>query len=402
METKIQSSRQLDFSDQKWPEEIETNEADGKCGLTTLPSVEDSADFKPLEIPPDRLDMPTSSDNRELSSVGEMENKIETINKSLIGEFRVEVDSSKHPNQEECCESEHSPAANDEPMENGETEEFEMLSDDDLFGDPQIFEGLYRDINASCLSAQDQDNDDSQGSVSMDGKQGQHFPQCLDSETQENCITIDHSNGVDEDQCPVHLEEKKSYKIVNGEAQAKQSNKDQKQKSLLSFFPKENNKTTVSNAPLKQTDIGVFFGLKPLKKQLDSKGPTKDHTNVESSSQVASVSRRHGGWTGRKKYNHNLKQTGYSSEGQSSGHGEDVSAVSTGAQSRRSCPFYKKIPNSGITVDAFRYGDIPGCQAYFLSHFHYDHYAGLNGKFTNPIYCSKVNQTSCICSKETA
>ena len=398
METKIQSSRQLDFSDQKWPEQIETNEADDKCGLTTLTSVEDSADFKPLEIPPDRLDIPTSSDNRELSSVGEMENKIDTINKSLVGEFHFEVDSSKHPDQDECCESEHSLAANDEPKKNGETEEFEMSSDDELFGDPQIFEGLYRDTNVSCLSTQDQDNDDSQGSVSLDGK----FSQCLDSETQENCTTIDRSIGVDEDQYPVHLEEKKSYINVKGEAQSKQSNKDQKQKSLLSFFAKGNNKTTASNAPLKQTDIGVFFGLKPLKKQLDNKGPTKDHTNVESSSQAASVSQRYGGWTGRKKYNHNLKQTGYSSEGQSSGHGEDISSVGTGAQSRRSCPFYKKIPNSGITVDAFRYGDIPGCQAYFLSHFHYDHYAGLNGKFTNVIYCSQVSQTSCICSNETA
>ena len=398
METKIQSSRQLDFSDQKWPEQIETNEADDKCGLTTLTSVEDSADFKHLEIPPDGLDISTSSDNRELSSVGEMENKIDTINKSLVGELHFEVDSSKHPNQDECCEAEHSPARNDEPMKNGETEEFEMSSDDELFGDPQIFEGLYRDTNASCLSTQDQDNDDSQGSVSLDGK----FSQCLDSETQENCTTIDRSIGVDEDQCPVHLEEKKSYINVKREAQSKQSNKDQKQRSLLSFFAKEHNKTTVSNAPLKQTDIGVFFGLKPLKKQLDSKGLTKDLTNVESSSQAASVSQRYGGWTGRKKYNHNLKQTGYSSEGQSSGHGEDVSSVGTGAQSRRSCPFYKKIPNSGITVDAFRYGDIPGCRAYFLSHFHYDHYAGLNGKFTNPIYCSQVNQTSCICSNETA
>ena len=396
METKIQSSRHLDFSDQKLPEQIETNEADGKCGLTTLTSVEDSADFQPLEIPPDGVDMATSSDNRELSSVGEMENKIDSINKNLVDEFHFDADSSKHPNQEDCGESEHFPAADDESMKNGETEEFGMSSDDELFGDPQIFEGLYRDTNASCLNMQDQDNNDSQGSVSLDGKQGQNFSQCLDSGTQENRITVNHSNGVGEDQCPVHLEEKKSYINFKGEAKSKQPNKDQKQKSLLSFFTKENNKTTMSNASLKQADIGVFFGLKPLKKHVDGKGPTKDYTNVESSPQAASVSQRHGGWTGRKKYSCNVKQTGYTSEGQSSGHGEDTSAVSTGVQSRKSCPFYKKIPNSGITVDAFRYGDIPGCRAYFLSHFHYDHYAGLNGKFTNPIYCSKVNQTSCV------
>jgi DNA cross-link repair 1A protein len=83
-----------------------------------------------------------------------------------------------------------------------------------------------------------------------------------------------------------------------------------------------------------------------------------------------------------------------------SGHAEDAAWAeaasnekdSRGKQSyQRTCPFYKIMPGFSICVDAFRYGKVEGQNAYFLSHFHSDHYIGMTSSWSHgPIYASKV------------
>ncbi|XP_077406767.1 DNA cross-link repair 1A protein [Vanacampus margaritifer] len=135
---------------------------------------------------------------------------------------------------------------------------------------------------------------------------------------------------------------------------------------------------------LKQMDIGVFFGLKALKVE----------EKVEASGTAAS------GASSRRNWKRNAA-------GDADQAGEDVSKggkkVEVGKRKKwwnrdnddgdgqlRRCPFYKKIPGTTFTIDAFRYGAIEGITAYFLTHFHSDHYGGLTKNSTFPIYCNKI------------
>ncbi|XP_069610446.1 DNA cross-link repair 1A protein isoform X1 [Ranitomeya imitator] len=156
---------------------------------------------------------------------------------------------------------------------------------------------------------------------------------------------------------------------------------------------------SVSSKAKKQMDLGVFFGLKPkvVKAAAEVKVPLK----MKSLNAVASQSEKP-----------QRKRKATSSLGDAGGEVGNVheipvltatetqkrggkrfrqnSTTEQGGRGRKQCPFYKKIPGTGFAVDAFQYGEIDGCSAYFLTHFHSDHYGGLTKKFRFPIYCSKI------------
>eukprot|EP01083_Nonionella_stella_P058667 153645_1 len=57
----------------------------------------------------------------------------------------------------------------------------------------------------------------------------------------------------------------------------------------------------------------------------------------------------------------------------------------------RDAPFYKVVEGTNFVVDGFGYKRCAQPRAFFLSHFHSDHYTGMNKSFDEGIiYCSEV------------
>ncbi|XP_048407341.2 DNA cross-link repair 1A protein isoform X1 [Stegostoma tigrinum] len=158
------------------------------------------------------------------------------------------------------------------------------------------------------------------------------------------------------------------------------------------------------NKELKQTDIGVFFGLQPKIKD-EPKCP-KNIPQGKANELVSELSYNERRQRQRKRKIENSvgdetcigtvdKPQMELSDAQRGRTKRQRTGVSTHKKAKQ-CPFYKKIPGTNFTVDAFQYGDIQGCTAYFLTHFHSDHYGGLTKNFKCPIYCSTITSNLVI------
>ncbi|XP_006002870.1 DNA cross-link repair 1A protein [Latimeria chalumnae] len=163
---------------------------------------------------------------------------------------------------------------------------------------------------------------------------------------------------------------------------------------------------------LKQMDIGVFFGFKPkTNEKQQASGPSEKQQAVVKDSPTTVTHGRKKTWQNKRKAEGSIgdfeevaKSNGIKGDlldnryqrtrkrfrGKSTTDTENGMECGTEGKVKKQCPFYKKIPGTAFVVDAFQYGAIEGCTAYFLTHFHSDHYVGLTRSFKYPIYCSCI------------
>ncbi|XP_061491920.1 DNA cross-link repair 1A protein isoform X2 [Rhineura floridana] len=172
---------------------------------------------------------------------------------------------------------------------------------------------------------------------------------------------------------------------------------------MLPDVSAENTKIqTTHSKELKQMDIGVFFGLQP-KAKMESDQKKNLCNSTQTLSPPAAVGKRPRAQKRKAERSVEDSDTITKSSRKNAIPGDPTSggqrrwtkrfreSCPAEVEARKKvCPFYKKIPGMGFVVDAFQYGEIEGCKAYFLTHFHSDHYGGLTKRFALPIYCNKI------------
>lgn len=205
-----------------------------------------------------------------------------------------------------------------------------------------------------------------------------------------------HSKSLD--QCPAHTNTELNMSLPQVPPSSQASPTQQSQATMTT------RKGKGKASGLKQTDIGVFFGLKPLK----DKGKEQEAGNIlpgVSLHQGPVLEERKGGkgdHGGRQRKGRSANATETPKVGVRSD-GGSTQTPSEGGRKRwnrgringeqresKRCPFYKKIPGTKFAVDAFQYGLVEGITTYFLTHFHSDHYGGLKKSSTFHIYCNRI------------
>ncbi|XP_056325859.1 DNA cross-link repair 1A protein [Danio aesculapii] len=214
---------------------------------------------------------------------------------------------------------------------------------------------------------------------------------------------------------PAHVKSlTSSFEEVNFTQTNQESSSTQSDLSTTQSMAPRRTQTKAGPSGLKQTDIGVFFGLKPLcekkaeeeVKALVREADRQESRRVRVSEAQGEDGKGQGRW--RRKSKAPSEGSGVSpavedsvalptqTEGKRGGRAEGRKrwnrgrATDGGPEEPKRCPFYKKIPGTGFAVDAFQYGVVDGVTAYFLTHFHSDHYGGLKKDSALPIYCNKV------------
>ncbi|XP_062382015.1 DNA cross-link repair 1A protein [Sardina pilchardus] len=279
----------------------------------------------------------------------------------------------------------------------------EQLEDGPLVKDS--FDSTYMELTSSSLVADQMTTPGSAGvpehnfpvpHSETDDKTSLQSPQSLVLERLRECISsqVFHT-GIEEDSCS---------QLSQGVSQQPLSQTSGHFNSTTTMAPrKPQSKAGATSSGFKQTDIGVFFGLKPKLKDPEKKtvgAGDNAHSVQQNSQQTSEAPARNAGrsgWGRRKDpevgpagaTENEEAQPGQAKGGRRQGGWSRWSKKGENGQARP-CPFYKKIPGTPFVVDAFNYGSVEGITAYFLTHFHSDHYGGLTKNSTVPIYCNKI------------